>query len=431
MRVDRRMAWCALMAAGLLAASTSCGGDRAGAAVIASSVPHTRPTSAAGAAGAATVRHVGIELYAPIAAAAGTANVAYSPASITMALGMTRAGAQGTSARQLDTYLGPTDPSRLHAALNGVEATLRANARKTTDSQGQKAEIDVSLANSLWVQAGVEWQRRFLDTLKQSYDTGLHVVDYKSDHKEARRQVNGWVADQTRDHITDLIPEDTFDGGTRLALVNALHFAAPWNHRLDRVGTRPFTTAAGTRIKAPAMGRVDVLRFQEGNGWSAVTVPYAGGGLAMTFLLPDPGGLAAVEAALDDRFLLEVLGGGARTQVKFQLPRFDLAAAPDLAAALKAGGVTEPFVTTRDFRPMTTDPDAQPLQLHAAVHQATVAIDEKGTVASAATGVSFDKVGEPIPSHTFVVDRPFLFVIHDQKTHTPLFIGRVTDPTAH
>jgi serine protease inhibitor len=29
-----------------------------------------------------------------------------------------------------------------------------------------------------------------------------------------------------------------------------------------------------------------------------------------------------------------------------------------------------------------------------------------------------------------VVDRPFLFVIHDIATATPLFLGRVTDPTA-
>jgi serpin B len=29
-----------------------------------------------------------------------------------------------------------------------------------------------------------------------------------------------------------------------------------------------------------------------------------------------------------------------------------------------------------------------------------------------------------------VVDRPFLFVIHDVEHGTPLFLGRVGDPTA-
>ena len=30
----------------------------------------------------------------------------------------------------------------------------------------------------------------------------------------------------------------------------------------------------------------------------------------------------------------------------------------------------------------------------------------------------------------FVVDRPFLFVIHDVEQGAPLFLGRVSDPTA-
>ncbi|MEZ5095774.1 MAG: serpin family protein [Nocardioides sp.] len=30
-----------------------------------------------------------------------------------------------------------------------------------------------------------------------------------------------------------------------------------------------------------------------------------------------------------------------------------------------------------------------------------------------------------------MVDRPFLFVIHDTTYDTPLFVGRVADPTAH
>ena len=36
----------------------------------------------------------------------------------------------------------------------------------------------------------------------------------------------------------------------------------------------------------------------------------------------------------------------------------------------------------------------------------------------------------PMLEHEVVVDRPFLFVIHDVEHLTPLFVGRVTDPTA-
>jgi serpin B len=81
-----------------------------------------------------------------------------------------------------------------------------------------------------------------------------------------------------------------------------------------------------------------------------------------------------------------------------------------------------------DFSGMTTQ---EKLFITAVLHEAYIAVDESGTEAAAATavvaGVTAGRVTTPV---TMVVDRPFLFVIHDLATATPLFIGRVTDPTS-
>jgi serine protease inhibitor len=37
--------------------------------------------------------------------------------------------------------------------------------------------------------------------------------------------------------------------------------------------------------------------------------------------------------------------------------------------------------------------------------------------------------GAMVSPRTLVADRPFLYVIHDVPTRTPLFVGRVLDPT--
>jgi serpin B len=34
-----------------------------------------------------------------------------------------------------------------------------------------------------------------------------------------------------------------------------------------------------------------------------------------------------------------------------------------------------------------------------------------------------------VQSHRLVLDRPFLYVIHDVAHGTPLFVGRVADPS--
>jgi serpin B len=66
------------------------------------------------------------------------------------------------------------------------------------------------------------------------------------------------------------------------------------------------------------------------------------------------------------------------------------------------------------------------------LHQATVAIDEKGTEASAATAVVFSgdsaaPVDPPKPKD-LKIDRPFLFMIRDNPTRAVLFVGQVVDP---
>ena len=63
------------------------------------------------------------------------------------------------------------------------------------------------------------------------------------------------------------------------------------------------------------------------------------------------------------------------------------------------------------------------------LHEVFVAVDEAGTEAAAATAVVMQRAGGmPAPPKPFVVDRPFLFVIHDVEHGTPLFVGRVADP---
>ena len=60
-------------------------------------------------------------------------------------------------------------------------------------------------------------------------------------------------------------------------------------------------------------------------------------------------------------------------------------------------------------------------------HQSTVAVDEQGTEAAAATAVVIDRKSAALVS--LAVDRPFLFLIRHDPTDAILFQGRVVDPT--
>lgn len=428
----RRGRWLALATVAALAGSmTSCGDEPSsfGAAHVESTVDHPRVTPEEGVAGAAITTHVGAELYGPIAEAAGDGNIAFSPVSIGVTLGMARAGADGDSADQLDAFFGDADPATLHRSLNGAVASLDDLTGPVERAGGEMGEIELTNANALWGQSGVEFQEPFLDELRRGYDASMWTADYRRDPDRARREINDWIAEHTREHITDLLPEGSIDTQTRLVLTNAMFFKAPWADDLDEGAEQAFTTATGTSVQAPMLTTSASLPYQQGDGWQAVSIPYAGSKLAMTFIVPDEGELATFEGELDDELLHQAITGGEPTPVALRVPRFDLDQRAPIGDVLRSLGVTAPFTTDTDFEPMTTDPEAQPLHLDDVLHQATVTIDEHGTEAAAATAAVFETVSGMIPDQELVIDRPFLFVIHDIANGTPLFLGRVTDPT--
>lgn len=90
-------------------------------------------------------------------------------------------------------------------------------------------------------------------------------------------------------------------------------------------------------------------------------------------------------------------------------------------------GMRDAFDPDRaDFSGMTAQ---RPLFINRVEHAALVEVDEEGTVAAAATGISFGCAQRPSPA-TFQADHPFIFLIFDRPSRTVLFIGKVTNPGA-
>jgi len=79
-----------------------------------------------------------------------------------------------------------------------------------------------------------------------------------------------------------------------------------------------------------------------------------------------------------------------------------------------------------DFSAMDGSRD---LSVGTVIHKAVIAVDEKGTTAAAATGVSVGITAIRMDWPTLVVDRPFLFFIRHNPTGAILFQGRVLDPS--
>jgi serpin B len=142
----------------------------------------------------------------------------------------------------------------------------------------------------------------------------------------------------------------------------------------------------------------------------------------MTVALPDGGHESAALVEMLTRLTHRGDPGG----VEISMPRWTFRTPTDLKAPLQQLGMTDAFTDAADFRPMSP---TDPLQVSDVLHDAFVAVDEDGTEAAAATAVVMGESSARLTDHTLVLDRPFLFVIHDTAHGTPLFVGRVADPS--
>jgi serine protease inhibitor len=395
---------------------------------MARGVPRLAPDGAQMPAAVSAVQSFGADLYRRLAAAPG--NLAMSPLSVAVALAMTRNGAAGTTAAELDRVLHAPALPGFNAGLNALVAELesRAGDRERADRSSTPVALDV--ADALWCQRGVAWQEPFLTALAQHYGTGARLVDYVKGSSAARAAINDWTSRQTHGRITELVPEGLLGVDTRLVLVNAVYLKAAWNLPFEKGATRqaPFTRADGSSVTV-AMMRTEpsTMQYATGPAWQAVDLPYAGSELAMAVILPEQGRLAEVEQGLDGPALHRLLTGFHPTPGTLALPKWTFRTRVVLSDHLAGLGMASAFTDRADFSAMTTQ---EQLCIDEVLHEAFVAVDEHGTEASAATAVVMRRTSLMLEQLVVTVDRPFLFVIHDIETATPLFVGRVNDPTA-
>lgn len=412
----------------LVAASLVTASRQTPAAYGSSAAGRVEPDPSSIDAAATAVRAFTADLYRTLAPiGGGRANLACSPYSVMVALAMTRAGARGVTAAEMDAVLHAPEPvpHALDAGLNTLHQVMAAGF----DGSGEGDRPRVDLANSLWTQRDLAVRPEFLATLSDYYGTAAYPVDFRQAVEAARREINAWFAARTNDRIPELLAAGTLSAATRLVLGNALYLKAKWQFPFPRARTAAaaFTRDDGQVVSAPTMsGMEERLGYAEGDGWIAVDVPYVGSDLAMAIVIPTRGTLAGLEARLDGAWLGGLLGGFRIDWVRLRLPKWSFRLPVDLSDLLAGMGMPTAFSDRADFSGMVESP---PLCVDKVVHETFIAVDEKGTEAAAATAVIIRPPSMPVAKDVHA-NRPFLFVIHDVPRAAPLFVGRVTDPTA-
>jgi serpin B len=349
-------------------------------------------------------------------------NLFLSPYSISNALAMTYAGARGDTAAQMRTTLRfPFEADRLHPAFGRLIGQI--------DGGGPDRKFQLSIANRLWGQKGYGFLPDFTRIGQTHYRAGLEEVDFITAAEAARQRINGWVENETKNKIKDLIPPGAVNDLTRLVLTNAIYFKGNWVSPFPAKNTGPgdFHLASGKTVKVPMMRQGERTGFADLGDFSMVQLSYEGHQQSMLVLLPKKNdGLAALEKQLSAENLKKWSARLSPHIVDLTLPKFKVTAQFKLNDYLKEMGMTDAFnIHKADFGGMAT---REKLFISAVLHKAYVDVNEVGTEAAAATAVVIGTTSAPPPA-AFRADHPFLFLIRDDRTGSILFLGRLADPS--
>lgn len=359
------------------------------------------------------------ELYHQLRKGKETQNIFFSPYSISTALAMAQLGARGNTAKEMADVLHFSLPTeQLHTSLEWLQKDL--------NNRGFKGTHEISVANRLWGQKGYPFLQEFLDAQSKHYNAPLEELDF-GNTEEARKTINTWVEQKTKDRIKELLKPGSISPDTRLVLTNAIYFKGLWEKPFDSKDTskKTFTLADGSQHEVDMMRKTDDVLYTEQEGWKLVSLAFKNKDISMVLMLPkDTTALKDMGTTLNVEKLNKWIGSMTERSVPIYLPKFKLTTdSISLSESLQALGMKDAFLNA-DFSGIT---DKEQLGISDVLHKAFIEVNEEGSEAAAATAVVVKNGYDP-NAPVFNANRPFILMIRDNTTGNIMFMGQIMKP---
>ena len=355
----------------------------------------------------------GLDVFSRLYALREGKDVAFSPLSLSLALAMAAEGAEGQTWEQFREVCGwkATTKDELGAFYNTMSAGLAA-----ADTQ-----VSFSSNNSLWAAPDLKLKTDFKSLLERHFKAESYTIDFAG--AEALGRINGWCSEKTEGKIPRML--DDLDPLTRMMLINALLFKAPWRDKWDLAKDRAFQGEKASSNKDYLHGD-KTLAYADCGKFEAVALPYGNTAYEMVAFLPKAG------SKLEDVLPAIAQQAGslslARRQAEVYLPVFSTSyfTGDALSKVLIDKGLSLPFSGLADFRGIS---ESESLFISKVLQRVQVDVTEKGTEFAAVTVIEFRKntsVGSP---DKLVLDfnRPFAYLIREVSSGALLLLGTLSN----
>lgn len=345
-------------------------------------------------------------------------NIVFSPLSCTTALAMLENGSSGESKTELRNLLGVDSD----ALMNETYYSLDERFNEISNSE-ISTPITISSNNSLWYNKNMRVQSDYEANVTDYFGAEIRGVDFS--REQTTDEMNQWIDERTEGLIKKVI--DGTNESDALYLINTLYFNGRWSSPFNKELTekKSFYLSSGEEITVDMMYKDKNHSYYENKDFQMIRLGYNQS--AMYVVLPK-GDMGKFMSKYDEFQVSDYLEEMEPKKVKLSMPRYETSSNIELVPMLKLLGVETIFDSNRaQLDKMISSDD---LAVSRIIQNARIIVDEDGTEAAAATAITVFTSAllledEPI---TMTCDRPFMFVIKDNKTQTDLFIGVIQNP---
>jgi serpin B len=346
-------------------------------------------------------------------------NFSFSPFSIYTCFAAVYIGSANETKTQMANTIG------YNKSFESFKSEFKLLNDNVLSADSKSSEI-FSSANCVYMNQNVSLLAKYLETNKLLFNPELKVVDFSKPelYNEIAQNINNYVEEHTNHKIVKIISASDFNVLTRLILINSVYFYSPWKNAFDTKlsGKDFFTDYKGVKNKIMFMHNEINLPYFEDSSIQAIEMPYISGKYSMVVILPKSYNSEAITNNIYQNIIHQLVD----TKVNVQIPKFKVETSIQLNDILIDLGMKDAFTSKADFSGITGNRD---LFISKSLHKCFVEVSEAGTEAAAATAIIMQLKSARVEeeSKIFKANHPFIFIIKENSTQTPLFIGNISE----
>ncbi|XP_051891835.1 serpin peptidase inhibitor, clade F (alpha-2 antiplasmin, pigment epithelium derived factor), member 2b [Pristis pectinata] len=344
----------------------------------------------------------GMEMFKKVLKETKKPNVIISPLSIVLGLAQLALGSANKTERELvkALHFDPLNCSHhtLHTAVNTFNQRV------------------LSIASTIYVREGFHLKSGFLTDSERFYKSrpqplsGVAAVD--------ANKINAWVEQMTGGKIKTFLTE--VPGNLELMLVNAINFKGLWKVQFDPLATgpEPFFLEDGHMERVPTMKHpkypVSSMYSDELQS-EVIRMAFKHN---ISFIVVKPVMNSGLNTIVKNVNISDIVGHFKPRPMLVRLPKLNIDFNTDLKGTLQKLGLGDIF-----RNPDLSRISDRPLVVSSVQHKATMELREEGVEAAASTAIAINR-----SLLQCNINRPFFFLIRDDISGIPLFLGTIKDP---